>query len=583
MEFAFAAIALTCASWLPCRGTLVPHQRHIACRSEAKRLVSQELARDSWYVKTETFKPDLPFPVIKPHLEAHKVWVNALRKNGTVITSGYRVDADGKPGGGGLMFFRAVSHAHAVALCECDPLVANGCVNWQVNGWIAEVGDIECIDGGRTNQAKKQAMRLRGGAMHANSGARALPVGSVGAAAHDAHGAHGACSAARPRSRPVSAAVHSSREGGIGWAPLTANLALQALYSGIAVLGIAVLLHPLGGPSATSLLGVSEGWNVDCANWWSAQPCAAAAAAAADAADPTAADPTAADPTATPGGTNLLLDALVQCTAGAGVALAELARLGVVGTGETEYAEGGRASNEAALCSEAGEAGASDGAPDGMSEGWLAYTAAQAVQMRPLYEIAASEGRLPLAVAAVGVWQLSLALAEELYYRGFVESAGVLALSPASAAGPAGTALREALPLLASAALFGLVHTEFVEDKPVHDAPVHDAPVHDAPAHDAPVHDAPVHNDAAASLAAPTASHRTPHFAAPSVADTKAEWFRITAAYGALYSLLYVASGHRVLAPVCAHAGLNVGLCMRDWRRMRRTPETVLAQTFAQE
>ena len=31
--------------------------------------------------------------------------------------------------------------------------------------------------------------------------------------------------------------------------------------------------------------------------------------------------------------------------------------------------------------------------------------------------------------AAIGAWQLSIALAEELYYRGFVESVGVLAVS----------------------------------------------------------------------------------------------------------------------------------------------------------
>ena len=26
-----------------------------------------------------------------------------------------------------------------------DPLVANGCVDWQVNGWIADVGDLELV------------------------------------------------------------------------------------------------------------------------------------------------------------------------------------------------------------------------------------------------------------------------------------------------------------------------------------------------------------------------------------------------------------------------------------------------------
>ena len=33
----------------------------------------------------------------------------------------------------------------AVKLCEQDPLVANECVDWVVNGWIAEVGDIQSI------------------------------------------------------------------------------------------------------------------------------------------------------------------------------------------------------------------------------------------------------------------------------------------------------------------------------------------------------------------------------------------------------------------------------------------------------
>ena len=65
--------------------------------------------------------------------------------------------------------------------------------------------------------------------------------------------------------------------------------------------------------------------------------------------------------------------------------------------------------------------------------------------------------------------------------------------------------------------------------------------------------------------------------------ETRAEWFRVTAAYGALYGLLYAASGHQVLAPTCAHAGINFGLCMRDWRRMQATPLDVLEATFAED
>ena len=101
-----------------------------------------------WFVKTETFKTSLTFPEIKPHLAAHKVWVAELREQGVSVTSGYRVDADDRPGGGGLMLFAAEDHGAAERLVLQDPLVANGCVDWQLNKWIAEVGDIALVDGG---------------------------------------------------------------------------------------------------------------------------------------------------------------------------------------------------------------------------------------------------------------------------------------------------------------------------------------------------------------------------------------------------------------------------------------------------
>ena len=39
------------------------------------------------------------------------------------------------------MLFAAADRAAAEALVREDPLVAEGCVDWQVNGWIADVGD----------------------------------------------------------------------------------------------------------------------------------------------------------------------------------------------------------------------------------------------------------------------------------------------------------------------------------------------------------------------------------------------------------------------------------------------------------
>jgi uncharacterized protein YciI/GNAT superfamily N-acetyltransferase len=97
--------------------------------------------QESWFCKTETFQR--PFPEVKPHLEAHKQWVMDLRRQGYCITSGYRVDSEGKPGGGGLLFVAAKNYEDAHQLVLQDPLVANGCVDWQLNGWIGQVGDIQ--------------------------------------------------------------------------------------------------------------------------------------------------------------------------------------------------------------------------------------------------------------------------------------------------------------------------------------------------------------------------------------------------------------------------------------------------------
>ena len=190
------------------------------------------------------------------------------------------------------------------------------------------------------------------------------------------------------------------------------------------------------------------------------------------------------------------------------------------------------------------------GGPSSPSGGPLTYSRAQAAQMRPLYEISAGEASLPLAAAGIGLWQLSIALAEELYYRGFVQSAVALLLSSlvsaiagggeaASGAGvTAGLAVSELVALVVSAGLFGAVHMEFV----------------------APADAARGNGD-----------------------ETRADWFKATAAYGVLYSALFLATGHRVIAPTCAHAGMNIGLCLRDWSKMRQTPQATLEATFAKE
>jgi ribosomal protein S18 acetylase RimI-like enzyme/uncharacterized protein YciI len=124
------------------RPSPIVHGQELWYELEQELVRSLPLADESWFCKTEQFQK--PFSEVKPpHMEAHKSWVMDLRRRGYCITSGYRVDAYGKPGGGGLMFLAAKSYQEALDMVLQDPLVANDCVDWELNGWIGQVGDIQ--------------------------------------------------------------------------------------------------------------------------------------------------------------------------------------------------------------------------------------------------------------------------------------------------------------------------------------------------------------------------------------------------------------------------------------------------------
>jgi len=94
-----------------------------------------------WFVKTETIA--VPAAQVAPHLEAHRAWVGRLREQGVRISSGYLVDGQGKPGGGGLLLLEAADHASAEALILQDPMVRSGSVRWLLHRWVAAVGDLD--------------------------------------------------------------------------------------------------------------------------------------------------------------------------------------------------------------------------------------------------------------------------------------------------------------------------------------------------------------------------------------------------------------------------------------------------------
>ncbi len=93
-----------------------------------------------WFVKSETFLR--PYGEMRPHLAAHRAWVAEQRAAGVKMASGYLVDGDDQPGGGGLLVLEAADHAAAEALVRHDPMVRSSGVDWRLHRWVPSVGDL---------------------------------------------------------------------------------------------------------------------------------------------------------------------------------------------------------------------------------------------------------------------------------------------------------------------------------------------------------------------------------------------------------------------------------------------------------
>ena len=114
-----------------------------------------------WFVKTETFQR--PASTMAPHLAAHRAWVDDLRRRGVPISSGYLVDGEGRPGGGGLLLLQAADYASAEALVQQDPMLRSGGVRWQLQQWRPVVGDLavaDRVETGRTETGCVETGRL---------------------------------------------------------------------------------------------------------------------------------------------------------------------------------------------------------------------------------------------------------------------------------------------------------------------------------------------------------------------------------------------------------------------------------------
>ncbi len=98
-----------------------------------------------WFIKTEKFTlktSKLSNEKRQRYLQAHCNWVMNLKQSGMKIASGYLVDNNRLPGGGGLLIIEAYSFEAAKSLIIKDPMIVANLVIWNLQEWIPVCGDI---------------------------------------------------------------------------------------------------------------------------------------------------------------------------------------------------------------------------------------------------------------------------------------------------------------------------------------------------------------------------------------------------------------------------------------------------------
>ncbi len=87
-----------------------------------------------WFVKLERGRVEKV--EFDRHVPAHLAYVRQLTEQGHRPSSGYWAER-----GGGMLLFRAADRREAEALVQADPLVANGCVDWELHEWVVVAGE----------------------------------------------------------------------------------------------------------------------------------------------------------------------------------------------------------------------------------------------------------------------------------------------------------------------------------------------------------------------------------------------------------------------------------------------------------
>lgn len=81
-----------------------------------------------WFVKIEQGIVDKP--TFDQFVPAHLAYVKRLVQDGHQVKTGYWQER-----GGGMMLFQAADLAEAESIVAQDPLIQNGCVDYQLHEW----------------------------------------------------------------------------------------------------------------------------------------------------------------------------------------------------------------------------------------------------------------------------------------------------------------------------------------------------------------------------------------------------------------------------------------------------------------
>ena len=98
------------------------------------------------YVKIENFIEQIIIQnpeKLKVSISQHKRWVKELSMKGVKICSGYMVDDNKKPGGGGLLILEVNSYEEALKIIKKDPMIKSELVNWRLQEWIPVFGKLD--------------------------------------------------------------------------------------------------------------------------------------------------------------------------------------------------------------------------------------------------------------------------------------------------------------------------------------------------------------------------------------------------------------------------------------------------------